>query len=70
MAGVGSAQVTIAFDAWRAGQVAPTHSAIEIIAPKSSFKIEAVSSRLKAELIHPNRTSGCKGFASRPTESG
>jgi WD40 repeat protein len=51
------AQVTIAFDSWKEGHVAPSRHEIPVIAHKSIIKLEAVSSRLKGELIHPNRTS-------------
>ncbi|HLJ93929.1 MAG TPA: WD40 repeat domain-containing protein [Gemmataceae bacterium] len=50
------AQVTIAFNAWQAGNVAPSRHEVPIVAPKSIIKLEPVSSRLKGELIHPNRT--------------
>ena len=58
MVGTGSAKVTIAFDSWKAGAVAPTQHEILVVAPHSlNLKPEAVSSRLKGELIHPNKTS-------------
>ena len=50
------AQVTIAFNAWQAGNVAPSRREVPVVAPKSIIKLEPVSSRLKGELIHPNRT--------------
>lgn len=54
---MGNAKVTIAFDSWRDGGVAPTQHEIPVIAPRSqNLKLEAVSSRLKGELIHPNKT--------------
>jgi WD40 repeat protein len=56
------AQVTVAFDAWKAGHVASTHYEVPVVAPKSGQKLVAVSSRLKQELIHPNRTSALVGL--------
>src|SRR5206468_7508965 len=48
------------------GHVAPSLHEVPIIAPKSTFKVEAVSSRLKGELIHPNRTSTLWGIRFSP----
>ncbi len=57
-AGIGNAKVTIAFDSWKDGAVAPTHHEILVVAPRSpNLKLEAVSSRLKGELIHPNKAA-------------
>jgi WD40 repeat protein len=49
--------MTIAFDAWKEGHVAPSSREVRVIAPKSTIKLEPVSARLKGELVHPNRTS-------------
>jgi WD40 repeat protein len=65
-AGTGSAHVTIAFDAWKAGHVGATQHDIAIVSAKSSIKLEAISSRLKGELIHPNRTSVLAGARFSP----
>lgn len=55
--GTGNAKVTIAFDSWKDGSVAPTQHEIPVKAPRSlNLKLEAVSARLKSELIHPNKT--------------
>jgi WD40 repeat protein len=52
------AKVTIAFDSWKDGAVAPTQHEMEVISPRSTnLKLETVSSRLKGELIHPNKNS-------------
>jgi WD40 repeat protein len=51
--------VTIAFDNWKDGAVASTEHEIPVVAPRlRNIKLEAVSSRLKGELIHPNKTRG------------
>jgi WD40 repeat protein len=42
--------------AWKEGHVAPSHHEIPVVAPRSTIKLEPVSSRLKGELIHPNRS--------------
>jgi WD40 repeat protein len=48
----------IAFDGWKGGNVAPTRHEIPVVVPRSlSLKLEPVSSRLKGELIHPNKTA-------------
>lgn len=58
MVGAGNAKVTIAFESWKEGKVASSHHEIPVVAPRSTnLKLEAVSSRLKGELIHPNKTS-------------
>jgi len=55
--GAGNAKVTIAFDNWKDGGIASTHHEIPVVSPGSlHVKREAVSSRLKGELIHPNET--------------
>jgi WD40 repeat protein len=55
--GAGNAKVTIAFDSWKDGRIDSTHHKIPVVAPRSlHIKLEAVSSRLKGELIHPNKT--------------
>ncbi len=57
MVGTGNAKVTIAFDGWKEGGIASTHHEIPVVAPRSlHVKLEAVSPRLKGELIHPNKT--------------
>ena len=56
-ASVGNAKVMIAFDSWKEGAVASTQHEIPVVAPRSrNLKLEPVSSRLKGELIHPNKT--------------
>jgi WD40 repeat protein len=52
----------VAFDSWPQGHVLPTIGEAAVIAPNSTIKLEAVSSRLKGELIHPNRTSVLEGI--------
>jgi WD40 repeat protein len=58
--------VTVAFDAWNAGHVAPSHHEIPIAAAKAGPQLEPVSPRLKGELIHPNRTSALVGARFSP----
>jgi WD40 repeat protein len=61
-AGVGAAKVTIAFDAWKDGKVAPTQHEIAIVLPRQfEFNLEAVSARLVKELIHPNKAGVLDG---------
>lgn len=49
--------MTIAFDGWKEGGVASTQHEISVAAPRSlNLKLEAVSSRLKGELMHPNKS--------------
>jgi WD40 repeat protein len=48
------------------GKAAPSKHFVTIVAPKTSRKPEAVSSRLKQELIHPNRSSIPMGIRYSP----
>lgn len=52
------AEVTISFDAWKEGLVAPTRHQVAVVALQSNRKLEAVSPRLTREYIHPNKTAG------------
>jgi len=54
---VGQAEIEMSFAAWKDANVVPSRERIVVIAPKSTFKAETVSSRLKAELVHPNKSS-------------
>ena len=48
--------MTINFDSWRAGHVAPVRQELTVVAPRTlALKLEPISPRLKGELIHPNR---------------
>jgi WD40 repeat protein len=58
--------MTIAFDAWKDGHVAPSRHEVGVVAPKAGPRLEAVSGRLKRELIHPNRTSLLVGLRFSP----
>jgi hypothetical protein len=60
--GNGLAQVTISFDAWKEGKVAPTVHQLAVIAPRRKLVLEDVSSRFKGSLIHPNRQSQIVGI--------
>lgn len=44
----------ITFDAWKEAKVAPTRHRIDVEAGPDDIKLEPVSPRLKAQLIHPN----------------
>jgi WD40 repeat protein len=58
--------VVVSFDAWKEGQVAPAHQEIDIVAAASNPKREALSPRLKAELIHPHKQSSLGGLRFSP----
>jgi WD40 repeat protein len=66
LAGVGNAKVTISFDAWKEGHVAPSRHEVPVVAPKPGPKREPFSVRLKGELVHPNRTSLLTGLRFSP----
>src|SRR5262249_35640426 len=66
-AGVGTAKVTVALDAWKEGKVAPTRHELPVIAPKNpAVKLEPISPRLKRELVHPNRAGTLSGLRFSP----
>jgi WD40 repeat protein len=54
--------VTISFDAWKEGKVAPTVHQLAVIAPRRKLALEDVSLRLKGSLIHANRQSQIVGI--------
>ena len=56
------ADVTISFDAWKEGNVAPSRDRISVVAPKSRLVLDEISSRLKQSLVHPNRGAGLAGI--------
>jgi WD40 repeat protein len=49
--------VTLSFDAWPAGAVAPTTNTVPVLPPKVAVKTEPVSPRLIRTLVHPVRKS-------------
>lgn len=56
--GVGSAKLTISFDAWKDGNVASTSHEIPIVLPKNAgLKLVDVSPGIQKELIHPNKSA-------------
>jgi WD40 repeat protein len=63
-AGAGTSQVTVAFDAWKAGHVAPSRHKVSV--RESFFKIEPVSNRIRGELIHPNRIGRLRNYRFSP----
>jgi WD40 repeat protein len=58
--------VAIAFDAWKAGAVAPTHQEVAVVAPQLVVKLEEVSPGFKGELIHPNKSATLVGLRFSP----
>jgi WD40 repeat protein len=56
----------VSFEAWKEGQVTPTHQDIQVVAPTTSIKLEPVSARLQKELIHPNKTATLYGIRFSP----
>jgi len=49
--------LSISFDAWKEGQVAPTTYDVKFTKPKAGPKPEPVSERLIKSLVHPDRTA-------------
>jgi WD40 repeat protein len=69
MASPGAAQATLSFDAWKEGKVAPTRHEVPVIAPRPESRLQAlqaVSSRLRKTLIHPNRRGTLHGLRYAP----
>ena len=54
-AGTGDATVTILFDAWSEGQVAPSVHTLRVIKPRTTIKLQPVAPELKKTLVHPDR---------------
>lgn len=54
-AGEGTATLTVSFDAWPEGLVAPSTHQVEVVRPKGAAKPEPVSPRLVKTLVHPVR---------------
>jgi WD40 repeat protein len=54
-AGSDTAEVTVSFDAWWEGHVAPSTHTVRLVQPKVSTKPEPVSPRLIRSLVHPDR---------------
>jgi WD40 repeat protein len=52
---VGSATITLSFDAWKGANVAPTTHTVQVLAAKLGPKAEAVAPNLVATLTHPDR---------------
>jgi WD40 repeat protein len=53
-AGSGTATLTVSFDAWKDGHVAPSTHKVEVIRPKAAKPVP-VSPRLVRSLVHPDR---------------
>jgi WD40 repeat protein len=64
--GSGNAKITLAFDAWKGGNVAPTTHTLTVLPPKAAAKEEPVSPNLIASLIHPQRKTSISGLAFSP----
>jgi WD40 repeat protein len=54
-AGAGTAELTLSFEAWFEGAVAPSTHKIEVVRPKVVTKSEPISPRLVQSLVHPDR---------------
>ncbi|MBX3435975.1 MAG: PD40 domain-containing protein [Planctomycetaceae bacterium] len=62
----GEATVTVSFDDWIGGFVAPTTHRVQLVAPKVQLTLEPVSPRLKTSLIHPTRDGVLVGIRFSP----
>lgn len=59
--------MVVRFDAWKEGKVSSSEHEVAVVAPKrTNLKLEAVSARLKQELIHPNRGGTLHGLRFSP----
>jgi WD40 repeat protein len=57
----------VRFDGWKEGKVGPSRDQVSVLALKQSgFKQEAVSPRLKQQLVHPQRDSLLQGLQFSP----
>jgi Tol biopolymer transport system component len=57
----------VRFDGWKGGKVGPSRDQVSVLALKQSdFKLEAVSPRLKQQLVHPQRDSMLQGLQFSP----
>lgn len=56
----------MSFDAWKDANVVPSRDRIVIVAPKSTFKAETVSTRLAGQLVHPNKPQWLSKLAWSP----
>jgi WD40 repeat protein len=54
-AGSGETKLTLSFDAWKDGHVAPSTHTVTVVRPRVTVKEEPVSSRLIRTLVHPDR---------------
>jgi WD40 repeat protein len=54
--GIGSAKVVVSFEAWKEGHVAASECQLSVVAPPPGLKREAVSSRLRQTLVHPDKS--------------
>jgi WD40 repeat protein len=64
--GHGLARVTVSFDDWKPGNVAPSRHQMPVVRPKYRLVLEPVSPRLSRELIHPNREATLAGIRFSP----
>jgi WD40 repeat protein len=65
-AGSGSAKITLSFDAWKGGNVAPTTHTLTVLPPKAAAKEEPVAPNLIASLVHPERKASIGALAFSP----
>jgi WD40 repeat protein len=54
-AGSGKATITLSFDAWKEGRVAPTTHTVAVLPPKAGPQTEPSASNLIGTLVHPER---------------
>jgi WD40 repeat protein len=54
--GVGSAKIVLSFEAWKEGHVATLECQLPVVAAPPGQKREAVSSRLRQALVHPDKS--------------
>ncbi|MCA9146440.1 MAG: WD40 repeat domain-containing protein [Planctomycetales bacterium] len=66
MVGVGAAEVKIAFDTWKEGNVGASQQEVAVVAPRLELKLEPVSQRLMGSLQHPNRKGILHGLRYSP----
>ena len=64
--GSGLADVTISFDAWKEGNVAPSRHRVAVVVSKSRVTLDEISSRLRQTLVHPNKEAVLAGVRFSP----
>jgi len=54
-AGAGDASVTVRFDAWKEGEVAPSTHTIRVLKSRVELTLEPIAPELRKTLVHPDR---------------